>query len=320
MISCSVPVKVSVIIPVYNVEKYLSACLNSCVNQTLYDVEFICVNDGSTDRSLEILEEYAHRDCRIRILSKTNGGLSSARNAGLKQACGEYIMFLDSDDYLENNACERVWIETLEAPTDIVVFGTNIFPEKPEPDEWFNAVLKVNNSHRYYAFSEQVLFGENSAKPFVWRQAFRKEILDQHELMFDEKVKFGEDVVFQLETFPHAKNFAFVEDCLYNYRWFREGSLMHGVSDDLDKKLEKHLSFVKIISEYWKQQGWIEKYGTAYLEWLLEFIAADIRKPEIKHQEEHITGLNRIIEEYELKKYAGKIRFRLRPLARMLRN
>lgn len=312
------PVKISVIIPVYNVERYLSACLNSCVNQTLYDVEFICVNDGSTDNSLEILKEYAQRDCRIQIVSKANGGLSSARNAGLKQARGEYIMFLDSDDYLEDIACERVWNETLEAPTDIVIFGTNIFPQNPEPNDWLKAVLQVR-THRYHAFSEQVLFGENSAKPFVWRQAFRKAILDQHGLVFEEKVRFGEDVVFQLEAFPNAKDFSFIADRLYNYRWFREGSLMHSVSDDLDKKIEKHLSFVKIISEYWKRQGWFEEYGTAYLEWLLEFIAVDIRDPEIRHREEHIACLNRIIEEYGLNKYAGKIKFRLRPLARMLK-
>ncbi len=125
------PVKVSVIVPVYNVEQYLSACLHSCVNQTLYDIEIICVNDGSTDGSLAILQAFAQRDHRVKIIDKPNGGLSSARNAGIDQANGEMIMFLDSDDYLSLNACERVWTETLEAPTDVIIFGTRIFPNSP---------------------------------------------------------------------------------------------------------------------------------------------------------------------------------------------
>lgn len=311
------PVKVSVIIPVYNVEKYLSTCLNSCLNQTLYDIELICVNDGSTDRSMEILEEYAKRDCRIRIINKLNGGLSSARNAGLKRACGETVMFLDSDDYLEERACERVWCEMLEAPTDVVIFGTNVFPQNPKPTNWLNHVLRVRN-HRYSEFSAPVLFEEKCAKPFVWRQAFRKEILDKHELLFDERVKFGEDMVFQLETFPHAKNFAFIEDRLYNYRWYREGSLMRSMSDDLDDKIDKHFGFVRIISEYWKTQGWFELYGKEYLEWLLEFLAADIRREEVKKKDEYISRLKEIIDDYDLVQYMNCVKTRLQPLAKTL--
>jgi glycosyltransferase involved in cell wall biosynthesis len=93
--------KVSIVIPVYNVEKYLRQCLDSVVNQTLKDIEIICVNDGSTDNSLQILEEYANKDDRIKIINKDNGGLSSARNAGLEIATGVYIGFVDSDDYIE---------------------------------------------------------------------------------------------------------------------------------------------------------------------------------------------------------------------------
>ena len=102
--------KISVIIPIYNVENYLPRCLDSCISQTLYDVEFICVNDGSTDRSAEILAAYAEMDKRIRIITKENGGLSSARNAGLDAARGKWIMFLDSDDFLTEDACHRVYL------------------------------------------------------------------------------------------------------------------------------------------------------------------------------------------------------------------
>lgn len=101
--------KVTIIIPVYNVEKYLEKCLNSVICQTLKDIEIICVNDGSTDNSQQILKEYAQKDERIKIVDKKNGGLSSARNAGLDAATGEYCYFLDSDDWIELNTLEKLY-------------------------------------------------------------------------------------------------------------------------------------------------------------------------------------------------------------------
>lgn len=315
MIGC--PVKVSVIVPVYNVEKYLSTCLTSCINQTLYDIEIICVNDGSTDNSLNILKEFAEADNRIIIVDKENGGLSSARNAGIKAACGNIIMFLDSDDYLSLNACERVWVETLQAPTDIIVFGTNIFPLTPEPSNWHRQVLTVT-TRRYSQFTPDVLFCETAAKPFVWRQAFAKKLFDEHGLFFNEDVKYGEDMVFQLEMFPHAENFAFISDCLYNYRWYREGSLMSSLRDDIDQRITEHMSFVEIITEYWKNQGWLELYGTDYVEWILSFLVVDIKNKEVQKENEHFERLNEILTKYGLKKHLRKVTPYFRTFVKML--
>ena len=122
--------KISIIIPVYNVEKYLRECLNSVVNQTMRDIEIICVNDGSTDGSLDILKEYAKKDDRIIVINQTNGFVESARNNGLKIAKGEYIQFVDSDDYLELNACETAYKYALLYNADVVVFGYKNFPEQ----------------------------------------------------------------------------------------------------------------------------------------------------------------------------------------------
>ncbi len=315
MIGC--PVKVSVIVPVYNVEKYLSTCLTSCLNQTLYDIEIICVNDGSTDNSLNILKEFAEADNRIIILDKENGGLSSARNAGIKAASGNIVMFLDSDDYLSPNACERVWIETLQAPTDIIIFGTNIFPLKPEPSNWHHKVLTVK-SRRYSQFTPQVLFGEMGAKPFVWRQAFAKKLFDEHGLFFNEDVKYGEDMVFQLEMFPHAEHFSFISDALYNYRWYREGSLMSSLREDIDKRIEQHLDFVKIITEYWEEQGWLELYGTEYVEWVLSFLVVDIKNKAVQKENEHFESLNEILVKYGLKKHLRDVAPYFRTFVKML--
>ncbi len=114
--------KVSIIIPVYNVEKYLKECLNSVVNQTLKEIEIICVDDGSTDNSLSILEEYAKKDNRINLLKQENSGAGAARNKGLDSARGEYIYFLDSDDFLELNAIEILYNQIAKNQADICFF------------------------------------------------------------------------------------------------------------------------------------------------------------------------------------------------------
>lgn len=312
------PVKVSVIVPVYNVERYLSACLNSCINQTLHDIEIICVNDGSTDNSLSILEKFAERDYRIKIVNKPNGGLSSARNAGIRAACGETVMFLDSDDYLAPNACERVWQETLEAPTDIVIFGTGIFPEEPHASNWHYSVLNIR-SHRRWGFTPSVLFREPGAKPFVWRQAFKRKFFDEHGLEFDERVKYGEDMVFQMEAFPHGQNFSFISDKLYFYRWYREGSLMNSFRTDMDGKIAQHLGFIEYIAEYWQKQEWLKLYGKEFTQWLLEFLVPDIRGKEVQRAPEHLKQVNALLEKYDLAQYLGMVDADARTLVQTLK-
>lgn len=123
--------KVSVIVPVYNVEKYLRECLDSVINQTLREIEIICVNDGSWDNSLQIIEEYADRDNRITVVSQKNGGLSAARNAGIQHICGEYVCFLDSDDMLEVEALEELYACATKYKVDILFYGaTSLFVDK----------------------------------------------------------------------------------------------------------------------------------------------------------------------------------------------
>ena len=294
--------KVSVIVPVYNVEPYLSACLVSCMQQTLKDIEIICVNDGSTDHSLEILKEFQKADRRIRIIDKENGGLSSARNAGIKAARGEWLVFLDSDDLLSENACERVWCESMEGPTDIVIFGARTFPGYPAPDPWLTNNLNVP-SRRFSGFKPEILFQTNGSIPFVWRQAFRRNLLLENDLLFDEEVRFGEDAVFQLEVFPHAANFAYISDPLYNYRWCRPGSLMAEVQKDFDVKIEKHLFMMQRVCQYWDSHGWFLLYGKEFVAWMLQFIVPDTQRVDVKYTREHLKKLMEISECYGLIPY-----------------
>ena len=300
------PVKISVIIPIYNVEKYLSACLTSCINQTLYDVEFICINDGSTDGSLEILEQFAAIDERIIIINQENKGVSATRNVGLDAASGEFVMFLDADDYLEENACERVWCETLEAPTDIVIFSANLFPDNPYPTEWHFSVANAPTK-RYWEFSADVLFKEKSTRPFLWHQAFKKEILDEYNIRFNVGVTLGEDLIFLFKFYPHAEYFAFIQDKLYNYRWYRAGSAMHTVLKDMDSKISADIDTAELICEYWNNNNWFEEYGVEFLQWLMEFVIYSTRSKGVKKSAVHYKRLKEVIEKYGLDKYSEDI-------------
>ena len=122
--------KISIIIPVYNVEKYLAECLDSLINQTLKDIEILCIDDGSKDNSLEILNEYAAKDDRIKVFAQKNSGPGAARNLGIQHAKGEYLTFVDSDDWLKENAMEVVYNCAIEKNTDMLFFsGINYYDE-----------------------------------------------------------------------------------------------------------------------------------------------------------------------------------------------
>ena len=300
------PPKISLIIPIYNVQACLSASLNSAIHQTLFDIEIICVNDGSTDNSLTIVKEFAKIDQRIIVIDKPNGGLSSARNAGLKASSGEIVMFLDSDDILCSNACERVWLEYLERAPEIIVFSTEIFPEKPRAEVWYYNVLTVTDEV-FENQSFEALMKKKGGTPFVWRQAYLRELIVNNKIRFDESIRFGEDTIFQFEIFPYAKRISFVSDKLYKYRWYREGSLMGNTRGNNEIKYDEHLKIIRTILEYWQSRNWLEKHGSSFFDWAL--ILFKIRGYTLTKSQ--ITETKKLLEEYNYRKYLKKIGTRL---------
>ena len=157
-------VKISVVLPVYNVANYLRKCLDSLVNQTFEDFEVICVNDGSTDSSREILAQYAQKDSRIKIVDKKNGGLSSARNAGMKVAQGEYYSFIDSDDWIDETMLEKLYNSMVSLDTDISICAVHQYDETNQ---------KIDDTNPYYTlgyFDESFdnrAFSYVDTKPFL---------------------------------------------------------------------------------------------------------------------------------------------------------
>lgn len=221
---------VSVIIPIYNVEEYLEECLISVVNQTLKNIEIICVNDGTPDNSMEIVDKYAKDDDRIVIINKENGGLSSARNAGIEAAKGEYIYFLDSDDYIKEETLECLYKEAKEQDLDTIYFDAESFFETEELAEKESSYVTYYKREPLYneVASGQRLFAkmvlDRKFRPSACLQINRTELLREHNIRFKEGI-IHEDNLFSAEVTLFAKRARHMAESFYQRR-VREESIM----------------------------------------------------------------------------------------------
>lgn len=215
---------VSVIVPVYNVEQYLPKCIESILSQTFTDFEVILVDDGSTDRSGLICDEYANKDGRISVLHKKNAGVSSARNMALDIAKGEYITFVDSDDYLADSYLNDLIGCIHDKEVDLAVGG---YVEVKEDEKITSVCPKITIEQNYFAkfFSE---YGFKMLTP-PWGKIFKKAIIADNTLYFNENIQFGEDTIFCLNYILYCKKFSCISSSNYYYV-IRNGSLTYRVN------------------------------------------------------------------------------------------
>lgn len=219
---------VSVIVPIYNVEKYLKQCLDSIINQSYEKLEIILVDDGSTDDCPCICEEYAENDNRIHVIHKKNAGLGMARNSGLDIATGDFVVYVDSDDWLEKTMVEKLLLAIDCEDADFVVCGYNkqfsngnLFLSKP------CCTTKTVFSHN--EIKDMVLYPILGAKPdalndveremCVWTNMYRMSIIKENRLRFvNERQYLSEDLFYNINYIIHVKRAVFIPECLYNYR------------------------------------------------------------------------------------------------------
>lgn len=288
--------EVSIIVPVYNVEKYLSFCLDSLVNQTFKDIEIICVNDGSTDNSAEVLEHYACFDKRIKIINKENGGLSSARNAGLDAASGKYIAFVDSDDFVSHFLVERAYNFVQKKNADFAAFG-------------FDYV--VGNSLKLYesgfSFPKGLVgkcvyetdLNENfytKIHPTAWCKFYSAKLIQNNNLRFCEDIIF-EDLPFAAEVYLSANRMVYTNLPLYYYRAERQGSIL----SRRDEKTVDFITAIERVDDVFHKYGRFEKYKNALMQYNIQrsihyFITVD--------------GAYREKFFYSMKKYFSKFNFK----------
>ena len=228
--------KISIIVPVYNVEKYLEKSLRSFVSQTLNDIEIIVVDDGSPDESYKIYNRFAEEDSRIKIIKKQNAGVSEARNTGLERATGEYVMFADSDDWMEKNCCEVMLKEAERTQSDMVladvivvtngvpkvnhIFGEPFVTEDPE---FIKSYQKTCIGYSYNPLPSGKWKTPGMGSP--WNKLFKRSIIEDNGLRFDPYVKgIYDDNLFTLHYLMHVKKLAYIQVPVYDFRLV-EGSI-----------------------------------------------------------------------------------------------
>ena len=250
--------KITIIVPVYNVEKYLKTAIDSAINQTYKNIEIILVDDGSTDSSGKICDEYGKKDDRIIVVHQENKGLSGARNTGLDIAKGKYIMFLDSDDTFEKDACENLYNEIEKTNADFVIGnyintkedGSKFKKPAFSLEKYKNFKLSIND----YNDSFYIM---NSG---VWNKIFRKSYLDKLKIRFVDRA-LAEDAIFTTYCFIKSENVYYIPNIVYNYRLREADSISSSCSKDYFLKINKSY---KLIYNNFKENNQLEYYRYFY--------------------------------------------------------
>lgn len=263
-------IKVSIIIPVYNVAPFLDKCLSSCVNQTFQDIEIIVVNDGSRDESSQIIAAYAAIDDRIKVITKENQGLIYARKSGLEVACGEYVFHLDGDDYIEANAIEILYEEAIKQDADYVVANYYDVLGNERHEVWRNSRMKGLSGEAFFLC---MLRGGYE----LWARLIRRSLCDG---IIYRPVVIGEDLFTTMQIVLKVKKPVVVDACLYNYVK-RTGSLTNRNEEIMWKsKFYMIRSVFSLLDVYPYTQPIRERVYLMFFSFFLECIS--LKKMEVK--------------------------------------
>jgi glycosyltransferase involved in cell wall biosynthesis len=215
--------KVSIIIPIYNTELYLRRCLVSVVSQTLKEIEIICINDGSTDGSLAILEEFAKKDRRIILINQENKGVGTARSIGIERVSSPYIGFVDSDDFISPDMFEKMYTAMVDNDVDLVQCGVDsifYFPVSEFVQQCYEKTYKL--LHKGKVFLRENLVWNNVV---LWDKLFKKDLIEKYKLHFEHEMKQNEEFIFWYSYWTVIKSAFYLTDRLY-FHIIREGSLI----------------------------------------------------------------------------------------------
>ena len=291
-------IKVSIIVPVYNVEKYISRCLDSLVDQTLKEIEIIVVNDETPDNSEKIILEYTNKYKNIKYYKKKNGGLSDARNYGIGYASGEYIAFVDSDDYVDLSMFEKMYKKAKTDNFDIVACNVDMVLEDGSNIQSVKSGLKDFNN---------VNAAMITVYPSAWNKIYKKELFDK--VLFKKGVWF-EDVELLYRLFPYIKTIGVVEDELYYYVQ-REGA----ITKTYDERLFDYIKNWNGIIQYYKKNNFYDKYKLEIEYCYVRYLYATFIKQSLNYKDknmfkkavnEAILNVKREFPKYRKNKYFYK--------------
>lgn len=225
---------VSIIVPIYNSERYLNRCIDSLINQSIKEIEIILINDGSTDRSSELIEEYSRKDNRIKVINKVNGGVSTARNAGIECALGKYISFVDSDDWCEVDMFEKMYKSALEMDVDFINIGFSM-------DNKSGKSIIINKSNKNIISKDTKEIAKVLSEltlGYSVMKLFRRDIILKNKIRFTNNLMLGEDAIFVQEYIKFINSVAVVDSASYHYVRCNNESLSTRYIDNISEFVE----------------------------------------------------------------------------------
>lgn len=268
--------KVSIIVPVYNVENYLERCVNSIINQTYKNLEIILINDGSSDNSPTICDKFAEIDNRIVVVHTTNGGVSSARNKGIDIATGDYVEFVDSDDYIEPN-CVETLVNKIQ-DNDLVICGYNLKNDKNTFvafEEESVLDFRINQKQFFKALKQFMI---NSP----CNKLYKKELITTE---FDVNYSLGEDTLFNLQYLKNCHNIVLIKEVLYVYNYLNENSLVHTKINTLKDFKNYWNKIFKFSEDYFKGSDYIKELNAIFIKSTMSQVINICLKNEYKYNE-----------------------------------
>lgn len=269
-------VQLSIIMPIYNTGKYLHKCIKSILSQTLTNFELILVNDGSVDESGQICDEYASQDARIKVIHKKNEGVSIARNTGIEAAQGEYIGFVDSDDWIEPDMYEKLYNLATSKECDIVMCdAVTKYDDKPDEEDTITRLPEDVLLQKKDIYPELLCEFAGSA----WRCIYKREIIVNNNIIFPPKVPFSEDRIFNILAMGVADNIYYTKTPFYN-RYIRKGSAVNKhYHDMIELILITRIVILKAIDAVWEGDA---DYKLAYENQTLGLVFASINNEFLK--------------------------------------
>ncbi len=289
--------KISIIVPVYNAARSIEKTLISLLGQSFSNIEIICIDDGSTDDSLTLLESYSHKHPNVKVIHQSNQGVSVARNTGIDNATGDIIMFVDADDEIEPYACQYVDKTFTETNAEVFTFGFRCEPEKATP-----IGMKTEQKPPkkiYEKFSSELLF-KDRARPYTCRTAVSKDLIDRENIRFEPGLALGEDQVVYFLIYPLSRKTVLSPDQLYIYNMHNESATHENASSESGslERLNQHLLVIKTILREWSDRNLNSLCDSELIEWMLDFVMFDINNLPHPKKQIYFSKLIKLFENY----------------------
>ena len=289
--------KFSVITPVFNSELYLKRTLENIAALDQSAFEIIFVNDGSSDNSEELLKEYCKSHANSRLINSPHRGVSSARNIGIENSNGDYILFLDADDGFFSEIFTVLNKHIDKNHPDILVFGAKI---NNYNSEFVLSDITPRNII-YSPFKEEALFNEPGARPYVWNCAYNTQFIKSKGIRFDEDITLGEDQLFQFTSFPQANVIQFISDKLYCYNYLERESVIKAHIQDVFYRVNEHIKLVGKIIAILKSKGYFSLFQSSFYFWMYDFLHVDMFSLNWKQFEVSSEILRKVLKQYDVR-------------------